>query len=336
MNFNSVSRLIQVVDHSDDKQEYGSSSYASLKNAVENFFRKPRVSNEEKEQFHSQLNDFIEQSASRRDELLREIIDTEKIQNRLIENNFKTQELFEQKNKLVRLLCHDLNNSITIIKSAAISSLEIADAEKSLKNWQRVMRAVNTQEEMVNHVKTLEAISSGKSVMKLEPVSISKILEDARFIFDEQLKNKGISFVTLVKGAQDFFVKADEVSLQNQVFNNILSNAIKFSEAGSRITVMAEKISQDQIRISICDEGIGIPEEIRKNLFSFTVHTSRTGTMGEKGTGFGMPLVKSFMDSYGGSIEIESKEKHADNKDHGTTFHLTFQECSGKNFMESA
>ena len=77
-------------------------------------------------------------------------------------------------------------------------------------------------------------------------------------------------------------------------------------------------------------------QDIQKNLFSFTEYTSRTGTMGEKGTGFGMPLVKSFMDLYGGTIEIESREKVKGEEAHGTTFHLYFQEASVKKSLDSA
>ena len=81
----------------------------------------------------------------------------------------------------------------------------------------------------------------------------------------------------------------------------------------------------DQIILTMTDDGIGIPESILTKLFDDEAKTSRPGTEGEPGTGFGMPIVKSYMDLYEGRIEVLSKVKDETTEDSGTTFNLYFK-----------
>jgi signal transduction histidine kinase len=102
-----------------------------------------------------------------------------------------------------------------------------------------------------------------------------------------------------------------------------LSNAIKFSEPGTeiRVDIYAEA---ESIKLVITDRGMGIPAEIIPYLFDRGKATSRPGTQGERGTGFGLPIVKAYMNRYGGSIEVHSVPKAEGVNDHGTTFTLVF------------
>lgn len=81
--------------------------------------------------------------------------------------------------------------------------------------------------------------------------------------------------------------------------------------------------NKQKAEITITDNGIGIPEDILKKLFEIDSGTTRFGTHGEKGTGFGMPLVKKFVTAYGGNIEIWSKEKNETSGEHGTRITIT-------------
>ncbi|MCG8639494.1 MAG: ATP-binding protein, partial [Desulfobacterales bacterium] len=96
-----------------------------------------------------------------------------------------------------------------------------------------------------------------------------------------------------------------------------MTNAIKFSFKGSAIDIIADQ-NQDLVSLSIIDKGIGMPKKIENDIFNIEKSISRPGTEGEVGTGFGMPLVKKFVEAYGGTIQIISKEKSADENDHGT------------------
>lgn len=86
-----------------------------------------------------------------------------------------------------------------------------------------------------------------------------------------------------------------------------MSNAIKFSHNNSKINI--EIKNKDQfIELIIEDFGIGIPKNILHDIFSFNSNTNRKGTNGEKGTGYGMPLIKKYTEVMDGSIKIDSIE----------------------------
>jgi signal transduction histidine kinase len=118
-------------------------------------------------------------------------------------------------------------------------------------------------------------------------------------------------------------VMADPASLINSVINNLLTNALKFSYSGSSIDVSAEKHG-DKVIMTVRDYGKGMPDIIAENIFNPVKPTSRHGTDGETGTGFGLPLVYKFVNVYGGTIRVESVEQKDDSVNHGTAMILTF------------
>src|SRR5690606_16433531 len=108
----------------------------------------------------------------------------------------------------------------------------------------------------------------------------------------------------------------EPVSFKNQVLGNIISNAIKFSHPGGFITVSAKAVNEETFAVEIKDTGIGMPEHILNTLFDMNKKTSRPGTIGESGTGFGLHIMRSFVEMYGGKVEVASQEGK------GTTFGL--------------
>jgi signal transduction histidine kinase len=76
------------------------------------------------------------------------------------------------------------------------------------------------------------------------------------------------------------------------------------------------------VRLSVRDHGIGMPGGLLADLFDVRKTTSRPGTAGEKGTGFGMPLVRRLLTAYGGSIEVSSVDEDTGAADHGTEARL--------------
>ncbi len=104
---------------------------------------------------------------------------------------------------------------------------------------------------------------------------------------------------------------ADPAFLQ-QVFYNLLTNAIKFSGQGNTVTIRFSK--NDYMVFSVDDNGIGIPADSLKKIFSYQEKMSTRGTQGEPGTGFGLPLSADIMTALNGSLKAESRPEG------GTTF----------------
>ncbi|MFK7827461.1 MAG: response regulator [Oligoflexales bacterium] len=318
----SVAKVIKLWIAKSAKQEIGK---GSLTDVFQKLLSSSNLPEETKDAFKKRMQKYLNDLNLRKDGLLNEIIEREKIENLMIRNNIAMQELTDQKAKIVRMLCHDLSNSITIIKASALREKKYLEPSANHKNLDRILRAVSNVEDMVSQVKTLEAVSTGKETLKLEPVNLKNIFDEVEFTFEEKLKEKSMKLDFLFDKKQDYFVEADRISLINQVLNNVISNAIKFSLKGGTIRTSIDKMKNNRLKVSIQDYGIGMPETLVRGLFSFNEKTSRPGTNNEQGTGFGMPLVKSFMDSYGGEVKIESTEKSSEEDVHGTIVHLYFK-----------
>lgn len=259
----------------------------------------------------------------------------------LRKQNDLLKETFQYKDNLVRILCHDLNNTINVMKlgskmlskKVCLSSLNEAEQEKILHYNKKVSRAINTQEKMVDSVREMEAVTSGKKKMSLSLTSLKDVFDQSYFIFKDQLKAKKLTIDYTIEdqvdtNAQDIHILADPVYFSNVVFNNLISNAIKFTNGSTQIKVTATRLIGGSVKIAIEDKGIGIPSDILPILFDPDKRTSRLGTSGEKGTGFGMPLVKDSLKLFNASIKVVTKDINNFPTEHGTKFIMEFDKVA--------
>ena len=153
------------------------------------------------------------------------------------------------------------------------------------------------------------------------PITLYEAVIEAICITEQQSKKKQIELEINID--KDHFVKFEKTSFINLVFNNLITNAIKFSFPNSRITLESTR-KRNTVELSIRDYGIGMPPQMIDDIFDISKTTSRSGTDEEQETGYGMPLVKKFMLAYGGNINVKSVEKAGDSTKHGTEVILSF------------
>ena len=232
----------------------------------------------------------------------------------------------EAHQRLLRVLVHDLSGPMSVITgSTELALIKIGD-HPVRTHLKKSYRAALVMADIVQHVRKIESTRSGKDAIELNPVSVKDVFDNTEFIFEQNLRNKGVRLVCRLE--EDLEVMAEKTSLCNDVINNVVSNAIKFSNKGDEI-VMEARSQGDQVEITVRDHGIGMPEHIREVLFHPSARTTRPGTDREKGTGFGMPLVQNYLNMFGGSIEVQSVEKSDDRPDdHGTTITMTLKAAS--------
>ncbi|MDB2447325.1 sensor histidine kinase [bacterium] len=229
----------------------------------------------------------------------------------------------EELRRLLRVVCHDISNPLTMVQ-VAVEKKRLTDNETA---WSWVERSLHMVVDIINHVRKLEAIKSGKMNLDLEKVNIKELIEEVVFVFQTKLEDKNIALVTS-EIDDELCVLSDKTTLLNDVICNFISNSIKFSNPGEKITLNVEEdINKGSINIKIRDFGIGIPTKILDKMFDASHSTTRKGTSNEKGTGFGMPLAKSFMDKYGGTIHISSIENSVDPDNCGTQTILTLKKA---------
>jgi len=242
---------------------------------------------------------------------------------------------YEDQVSLSRLLSHDLNNYISVFKTS-ISLLQKSvdlSTDKAVviqKHFTRLNTTINRMAELVTNVRHLQAIEDNKIELDIVPVKVSDVVKETLFNFQEKIDAKKIEIKidpTFEQEADKNLILLEKVSALNSVFGNILSNAVKFSHEGSSIDI-ACKNESDNVVIKIHDHGVGMPADLVQKIFSKTEKTTRAGTQNETGTGFGMPLVKLFMEKYGGHISIESKAVEEYPADHGTEISLSFKKAS--------
>jgi signal transduction histidine kinase len=229
-----------------------------------------------------------------------------------------------QAHQLLSIVCHDIANS-NFVCGANVQFLinkNLLASEKAKRYASRIELGSRNIQEIIDSVRMLRAIEDGKKQLGLQPVEIKSILEKTRQTFLERLAQKNLELELEYPENEELRVLAEPVTLCNNVISNLVSNAIKFSYPSSKIRITTAR--QDRkVMISISDSGIGIPPEMVKKLFCFNEKTNRQGTAGEPGTGYGMPVVKSFVELYNGEIEVTSIPEESDKSRHGTTFHIS-------------
>ena len=169
---------------------------------------------------------------------------------------------------------------VTLINSSAKNTLILLD---NLLNWAK------SQTDQINFTPQKIILSS----------FILKILETASS--SATIKNISLNYSQL----DEIEVYADENMLEI-ILQNLISNAIKFTKTGGHITVSG-KLEQNQVEITVSDNGIGMKKKIIKKLFRFSTNNTSLGTENEKGSGIGLVLCKEFVEKHNGKIWAESK-----------------------------
>jgi signal transduction histidine kinase len=230
----------------------------------------------------------------------------------------------EQKKRienLFRVLCHDLGNPLALVQMALEQVQGQEDNAKRERSLEISQRAVSSMMDITQNVRRMYAVQEGKVEVHCVPMALNSAIEQLEFLFQTPLGHKTIRLdYDKIKNLTTV-VLVDPVSFVHQVLGNIVSNAIKFSERGGVISISTAPGPLGYIHIHIKDQGVGMPKFIATELFNVEAKTTRPGTEGERGTGFGMHLMKTFVEKYGGHVQVESVEK-AQAPSHGTTFTL--------------
>lgn len=232
----------------------------------------------------------------------------------------KLQRNQKQLQELVHILSHDLRNSLSGINM----TLDLADLEESsLDKYEDRIREMSLNGlNIIDLVRTMLSLDEKPFILK--PVSLQDCLNQSLEILKPQLELKQISLSIIIE--EKYMVMGESTSLVNSVLNNIITNAIKFSTPSGKLDITVCRKDR-MIELNLKDYGIGIPEIIQQNLFNIHKAVSRKGTNGEKGTGYGLSLVKKFMIAYGGSISIQSEVKDIAGSPKGTQITLSFLEA---------
>lgn len=208
---------------------------------------------------------------------------------------------------LLRALLHDVANGLSAMTYNIIRAREDhTDPEKSSPNLDRMETSIDNISNLLDQVRKIKAIKDGKADMVLQRVPLKSLIDEACKKVQEASSRKGVSMV-YNSPPKSIFAQVEKSLFVDIILCNLLSNAIKFSSSGDEIKISLE-VTEEHISVEIRDYGIGMPKNILSNIFRMDSPTTRQGTGGEKGTGYGMPLVREYLQMMEGSIEVYSKE----------------------------
>ena len=231
-------------------------------------------------------------------------IEIEAANKELQSTNIELDEANRMKTQLLSMAAHDLKNPLgVIIGYSDIILFDTPEDSDTGKYVHDIQSAAYRMNKLISDLLDSAAMEMGNITLELDevllPVLVSTIA--ARYEYNAAQKGQQI----LMETVDDIAILADVARLE-QVFDNLVSNAVKYSPHGKTIRLRAKKINTIA-RFEVQDEGPGMSEEDQQKLFGFFQRLSAEPTGGESSNGVGLAIVKKIVDLHKGRIWAESE-----------------------------
>jgi PAS domain S-box-containing protein len=235
-------------------------------------------------------------------------IERKKAEEEISLKNEQLQAINAEKDKFFSIIAHDLRGPLSAFVAATqiiteeiqtMSIDEIKDISESMR-----ISATNIYNLLENLLEWSRLRRGGLDFIPVRH-NLKKIIGEGVNVLSETARKKNIELRIVIP--EDLEILADSHMI-DAVIRNLISNAIKFTTPGGKVTVAAENRGNHYIEVKISDSGIGMSPELKNKLFQMNEKTSRPGTSGEPSSGLGLLLSKEFIERHGGKIWVESEE----------------------------
>jgi len=228
------------------------------------------------------------------------IVEKSRLYNELVELN-------ELKNKFLGIAAHDLRSPLAVVQAYLDMLLDgiVGDLSgEQLEVMKKIKKTCRGMLRLIEDLLDVSAIESGRLELRKTETDLEKYLKECYAGSQMLARAKSIDLkLELEPGLPKIFLDPERMA---QVLDNLISNAIKFSNQNTSVTLGARRLKQ-VVEIWVADEGQGIPEEELPKLFREFGHISVRPTGGEKSTGLGLAIVKRMVEAHGGTIEVRSR-----------------------------
>ncbi len=242
----------------------------------------------------------------------------ERLQKLVTERTNELSVALTDKETLLKILIHDISNPLTVMRWY----LKGIKTDKGQHNSELYLSKIERSQEIVeNVVKKVKELQT-QSNTKLSVISISKCVEEVKFVFEKALQFKNITLNFEDESEGEDHILADQFTFTHSILSNLVSNAIKFSHPNSEI-ILSIKRDGDYVKVIVTDSGVGMNATIISQIFANTSIESTPGTNGEHGTGYGLGIVNSILRSFNGQMEIYSCDQKYGQNTEGTTIVIT-------------
>ena len=235
-----------------------------------------------------------------------DISEQKRAEEALEQSERELKEAVSTKNKFFSIIAHDLKgpfNTLLGFSELLLNRFTENTHEENLEMIQMMNVSSKKTYNLVNELLTWARLQMGKMKYLPEVFNIQDVVAESVSYLEDSAVLKGIEIVNKTDG---HMVYADREAMKT-VIRNLVSNAIKYSSRGNKVTIISEPKDNRTVLLKIIDKGVGIaPDKIQK-LFRIDQNVSTPGTDNEQGTGLGLILCKEFVTMGGQDIFVESK-----------------------------
>lgn len=232
---------------------------------------------------------------------------------RALEQAFETAEQANRaKSEFLSRMSHDIRTPMNaIVGMTAIAEANMEDPERLRDCLNKITIASNHLTSLVNEVLDMSRIESGKIDLAMEGFDLAELAEEVTEILRPKAEEKEQQLTLELSGIQHRKVIGDSLSLR-KVFQNILGNAVKYTQKGGKVTFQAEELpslhqNYGYYRFIIEDNGFGMSEEFQQKLFEPFERSGDPRVESMEGTGLGMPITHNLIQLMQGDIQVESQ-----------------------------
>lgn len=258
--------------------------------------------------------------------LKEEVLKRKEAEHKITESLRKERELNDLKTKFLSLVSHEFKTPLSgILTSATLIGkyVETDQQDKREKHLRTIQNKVKYLNNILNDFLSIERLESGKATYKFDVFPLSKVVNEV--IYNANMLLKDGQRINYPNNIDDISLNFDEKILELSL-TNLINNAIKYSAEHSTIDVVVLP-KKDSLTIEIIDEGRGIPQKEQK--FIFNRYFRAENALLDQGTGIGLNIVKSHLESLNGSVTFESEEGK------GSKFAITFPTNNNNNLDEN-
>jgi len=231
--------------------------------------------------------------------------------------------LNEEKDKFFSIIAHDMKSPFTALLGLSTILAEKAGTfpkDEVVQYASLIRRAADQAFKLLEDLLDWSRLQLGRMEYSPQVIDVSEVIQTNMVRFQPVAELKQID----IEGkAESGTVATADLHMVDTILRNLISNAIKFTAGGGKVTIDA-KANGKWTEVSVTDEGVGIEAERVKSLFDLGEKTSTNGTDGETGSGLGLQLCKELVERHGGEMSVESTQRK------GTTFRFTLPSGKGR------
>jgi len=225
------------------------------------------------------------------------------------------KQLDQMKSDFVNMVAHELRSPLAAMRqlnSVLLDGLAGPMEEKHRDFVSRGTKKIDTLLDLIKDLLDVAKIEAGKFVQHRVPTDLSRVLSELVTLMEPRAKSQGIELTCVLEDLR--LIHADPKSME-EIFGNLVSNAINYSPEGGKVRVTARGLG-DYLEIKVEDTGVGIPSEELPKIFDKFYRVKHPKTRKVTGTGLGLAIVKGAIEAHHGTIDVESVP------DKGTTFRV--------------